>query len=73
MLGANWKVDPQHTYKKKFAWWPVRSGTGKLIWLKNYVVRFTHYDHNGKPPVKGPYWTYVYTSNEYLVKELKGE
>jgi hypothetical protein len=72
MMGANWQRDRQHSYVKKFAWWPVRSNSGKFIWLKNYYIRLTYYDHNGKPPIKGPYWAYVYTRHEFLLVQLKG-
>jgi hypothetical protein len=27
-----------HSNEKKFAWWPVRSNSRKLIWLKNYYM-----------------------------------
>lgn len=72
MMGANWQVDRQHKYLKKYAWWPKRSNSGKLIWLREYYVRLTYYDHNGKPPIKGPCWMYVYTKHEFLLAQLKG-
>ena len=71
-MGANWSVDPQHSYNKKFAWWPIRSNSGKLIWLENYHIRLTFYDQNGKPPITGSAWTYVYTKHEFLLAMLKG-
>ena len=72
MMGANWQSNRQHSYEKKFAWRPVRSNSGKFIWLKNYHIRFTYYDHNGKPPIKDPHWAYVYTRHEFLLAQLKG-
>ena len=72
MMGANWPKNPQHSYEKKFAWWPLHSNSGKLIWLKEYHIRLTYYDDNGKPPIKGPHWTYVYTKHEFLLAQLKG-
>ena len=71
MMGANWQADPRKSIEKKFAWWPTRSGSNKRIWLKPYYIQHTYYDHNGKPPIKGPSWTYVYTKNEYLLEQLK--
>ena len=40
MMGANWQADPQRSVEEKFAWWPIRSGSHKRIWLKNdaYLV-----------------------------------
>jgi hypothetical protein len=73
MMGANWRSDPQHSYEKKFAWMPIKSATGKTIWLEDYYIRLTYYDHNGKPPVKGQYFSpYVYTKHEFLMARLKG-
>ena len=73
MMGANWQPNRQHDYKKRFAWLPKRSTSGKLIWLNEYHIRLTYYDHNGKPPVKGLHFLpYVYTKNEFLVLKLKG-
>lgn len=71
MFGANWQIDPQKSIEEKFAWLPIRSGSNKRIWLKRYYIQHTHYDHNGKPPIKGLSWTYVYTKNEYLLEQLK--
>ena len=70
-MGANWQADPRKSIEEKFAWWPTRSGSNKRIWLKPYYIQHTYYDHNGKPPIKGPSWTYVYTKNEYLLEQLK--
>jgi len=70
-MGANWQADPQHKYVKKFAWLPVQSNSKRRIWLTHYYIRFTYYDHNGRPPIKGRSWTYIYTKNEYLLEQLK--
>ena len=73
MMGANWQADPQHSYEKKFAWFPVRSGSKKRIWLEHYYIRYTYYDHNGKPPIHGRHWQYIYTKNEFLIEMIKSE
>jgi hypothetical protein len=62
----------QHQYERKFAWLPIWSGSKKRVWLEEYYIRHTFYDNNGKPPIKGYSWDYVYTKNEYLVETLKG-
>ncbi len=71
MMGANWRADQQRSIEEKFAWWPTRSGSKKRIWLKPYYIQHTYYDDNGKPPIKGLSWEYIYTQNEYLVEQLK--
>ena len=71
MMGANWRADQQRSIEEKFAWWPIRSGSNKHIWLKPYYIQHTYYDDNGKPPIKGPSWEYIYTKNEYLMEQLK--
>ena len=74
MMGANWRKDPeQRAIFKKFAWWPLRSGSRKFIWLQSYYEQHTYYDDIGKPPIKGSSWVYVYTKNEYLVEQIKGQ
>ena len=73
MMGADWQRDEQqHSVVKKFAWLPKYSNSHKMIWLTDYYVRYTYYDDMGKPPVKGPSWTYTYTKYEYLLVQLKG-
>ena len=72
-MGANWQPGRQHEYQKKYAWWPKHSNSGKFIWLDEYYIRLTYYDHNGKPPIKGQHFLpYVYTKNEYLMIQIKG-
>jgi len=71
MIGINWQQDPQRSVEEKFAWWPIRSGSRKRIWLQKYYEQHTYYDDNGKPPIKGPYWSYIYTKNEFLLEQLK--
>lgn len=71
MMGANWQKDLQRSIEEKFAWWPVRSGSNKRIWLETYYIQHTYFDDNGKPPIKGPSWTYIYTKNEYLLEIIK--
>jgi hypothetical protein len=73
MMGANWKYDRQHQYLTKYAWFPTRSTSGKFIWLTEYHIRLTYYDHNGKPPLKGQHFLpYIYTKNEFLINQIKG-
>jgi len=74
MMGANWRKDSnQRQYVKKYAYLPIRSGSGKRIWLSEYYEQQTFYDDNGKPPIKGPYWSYIYTKNEFLMEIIKNE
>ena len=73
MMGANWQKDLSRSIEEKYAWWPVRSGSNKLIWLEKYYIQHTYFDDNGKPPIKGPSWTYIWTKNEYLLEQIKNE
>jgi hypothetical protein len=76
MMGHSYygsKLSDQHRYERKFAWWPVISGSKKRVWLTHYYIRYTFYDNNGKPPIHGFTWTYIYTKNEYLLELLKNE
>lgn len=71
-MGNNWRKDkPDEFHEEKFAWWPVVSGSKKRIWLTHYYIRRTYYDNNGKPPIHGLTWDYIYTKNEYLLELLK--
>jgi len=65
------KLNDQHQYERKFAWLPVVTDSKKRVWLTHYYVRYTFYDSNGKPPVYGLTWDYVFTKNEYLLELLK--
>ena len=65
------KLNDQEHHEEKFAWWPTRSGSHKLMWLTPYYVQHTYYDDLGKPPIKGRSWEYIYTRNEHLIEQLK--
>jgi len=57
---------------ERFAWLPVYSSFGKKrIWFRKYVELHIYYDNMGRPPLKGMYWTFVYTVNEYDVYLIK--
>ena len=61
----------QHSFERKFAWLPVISGSKKRIWWKEYYIRHTYYDDNGKTPIHRLSWQYIYTKNEFLIEMLK--
>jgi len=70
MMGANWQSNSRFVVTKKFAWRPVRTNSGKLVWGKGYV--------NVKRSVQGPgsrndntlVWNECYTLHEYFIKKL---
>ena len=66
MMGANWQIGPRCTVTNKFAWWPVRTEGGKLVWCRQYV--------NIRQSVSGPgtdaVWNERYTLHEYFIKKL---
>ena len=63
MMGANWQIGPRSTVAKKFAWRPIRTVSGKLVWGRKYV--------NVRHCVSGPgtdaVWNERYTLNEHLI------
>ena len=68
------KLPDQERHEQRFAWWPTRSSFNKKrIWLKTYHIVHVLYDRNGRPPIKGWSWQFVYTKNEYLMMLLKNE
>ena len=67
------KLPDQHIFDKKFAWMPVVTGSKKRVWLTHYYIRYTFYDNNGKPPIHGLTWQYIYTKHEYLLEMIKNE
>ena len=74
MMGHSYygsKLSDQHRYVRKFAWWPIVTNSKKRVWLQHYYIRYTFYDNNGKPPIHGLTWQYVYTKNEFLVEMIK--
>lgn len=57
---------------ERFAWLPIYSSFNKRrIWFKKYIELHIYYDNTGKPPLKGMYWKFVYTVNEYDVYLIK--
>lgn len=72
MMGANAVGDAQQKAEEKRAWWFLKTDSGKTIWPGNkYVLVKTFYDAMGRPPIKGLSWNRVYTTNEYLVQQLR--
>ena len=75
MLGHSYygsTSNDQFKYEKKYAWLPIKSNSGKYIWLKDYYIRHAFYDSNGRPPIKGLSWECIFTKNEYLLIQIKG-
>lgn len=66
MMGANWQRGRRFSVTKKFAWCPIRTESGKLVWGRKYV--------NVKRSVSGPgteaTWNERYTLHEYFIKKL---
>ena len=65
------KLNDQHKVEKKFAWMPLVTSSKKRVWLTDFYIRRTYYDNNGKPPIYGLTWDYIYTKNEYLLELLR--
>lgn len=75
MMGHGYygNVRDQSKYIRQFAWWPIRSTSGKRIWMKYYYEKRIFYDNNGRPPIKGLHWTRIYTAEEYFLLKLTGK
>lgn len=57
---------------KKFAWWPTRVTSGKLIWLSKYIEHKELFDRRtGRAPVTQLYFTWTETLQEKTWRLLK--
>ena len=72
MMGANWQPDCITNVIEKFAILPVKTTSGKRIWLRKYILVEKYIDSYLSHPIKSNYWTLIYTKNEWLAKQLKG-
>jgi hypothetical protein len=76
MMGVNYGYIPgpklpNRVARRKWAWLPVKSNSGKRIWGESYVILKTYQDKDGTVPIKGLYWKTIFTKNEYLIWQLK--
>lgn len=73
MMGVNMGYQPsaREAVLKKYAYFPVKTSSNKWVWLAEFYEIQTHYDENGKPPIKTLYWSTVLNKNEYLVWLIK--
>jgi hypothetical protein len=56
----------------KFAWWPTRVTSGRLIWLTRYWHHRSLYDKNtGRPPLNNLYFQWTETAQERTWRVLK--
>jgi hypothetical protein len=63
---------PKQEVKEKFALLPVRMSSAKIIWLEKYVTVEKYYDGEMSHPIRSNTWTFKYTKNEWLLKQVKG-
>lgn len=60
---------PQIEHKRKFAWRPILTTSGKWVWWRHYVKRMEIYwGPAGEDPVIDAYF---YTEGEWLLEEIK--
>lgn len=71
MMGTSWRKDPEHVVDKKFAWWPITTTSKKRVWLKHYIEVNVYIDNEMAHPIRSNTWTYRYTANEYLIKQIQ--
>lgn len=62
---------PQQEVTENFAYWPVRTSSGKTVWLEKYISVAKYYDNELSHPIRSNNWIFKYTKNEWLVKQLK--
>lgn len=72
MMGANWQPDYINHIEERFAYLPVKTTSGKKVWLQKYILVEKYIDNELSHPIKSNYWSFIYTRNEWLVKKLKG-
>lgn len=59
---------------KRFAWWPIRVTSGRIIWLSTYYQHKLLYDLNtGRPPINNLHFTWTETVSERTWRILKDE
>ena len=57
---------------KKFAWWPTRMSSGKMVWLQSYNLHRQPYDEStGRPPLTSLYFEWTETPKEQTWRLLK--
>jgi hypothetical protein len=73
MMGVNmgYQPGPRQSIFKRYAWIPVRTTSNKWVWFNDFYVIQTHYDENGKPPIKTLFWKTTLNKNEWLLEQIK--
>ena len=62
----------QKMENKKFAWFPTRVTSGKLIWLTNYIEHKEMFDsRTGRSPLTSLYYVWTETASERTWRLLK--
>jgi hypothetical protein len=57
---------------KRFAWWPTKITSGRLIWLSTYYQHKLLYDETtGRPPINSLYFEWTETASERTWRVLK--
>jgi len=63
-------MDVEFRSREAFAWYPIKSDFGSLIWLKSYIVYERFVTINSKHKVLH---SQTYSISEYVEAKLKGE
>lgn len=74
MMGVGYtggKKMPQYEHKRKFAWRPILTASGKWVWWRHYVKLMKIYWGPGweDPVIDAEY----YTEGEWLLKQVKND
>jgi hypothetical protein len=77
MFGVNYtggyqpKSMPQYEYKRKFAWRPILTTSGKWLWWRHYIkLMKIYWGPAGESPVIDAEF---FTEGEWLLEEIKND
>ena len=65
-------ADKKFKVYKRFAFWPVKSDSGRRIWLRSYYCIDVFADPHYSMPIRSLTWDRILTQNEFLLEKIKG-
>lgn len=65
--------NPNEKHIEMFAWLPIKTTSGKRVWLRKYMLVERLFDDSPRAPLRNLKWNTVMTYNEYLMHLLRGE
>jgi hypothetical protein len=65
--------NPNEKHITLFAWLPIKTTSGKRVWLRKYVRIERLFDDTPRAPLRHLKWNTIMTYNEYLMHLLQGD